>query len=52
MLDALVAKPLVTDDPLAAPLRRDVKQAEVARDRLLQPIAESAAETLLVLGPT
>ena len=38
VLDALVAKPLVTGDPLAAPLSRDVKQAEVGRDRLLHPI--------------
>ena len=54
VLDALVAKPLVTDDPLAVPLPRDVKQAEVGRDRLPQPMRSStqrvAAGPLVVVA--
>ena len=42
MLDALVAKPLVAGDPLAAPLPRDVKQTEVGSNSLLQPIRSSS----------
>ena len=41
MLDTLVTKPLIGRELLAAPLWRDVKQAKLRRNRLLEPIRSS-----------